>query len=191
MSFCTESYVLKRRIFKAVLLVIIAAAFAPFVIAARYAVFQPSDDFSFYLGVMRMPGENYIVKAIRFALELYPLWQGTYTTNLLNCLLNPLSVYSYAMLRLELIMCLLLSCLAVYLLCREITACFSLGDKTLPIWIFEHLFRGERVPIVNVVAIFSVILSIIPVYIAHRLTREEGPTSRGGGAVAAEATAVP
>ena len=134
MSFCTESYVLKRRIFKAVLLVIIAAAFAPFVIAARYAVFQPSDDFSFYLGVMRMPGENYIVKAIRFALELYPLWQGTYTTNLLNCLLNPLSVYSYAMLRLELIMCLLLSCLAVYLLCREMTACFSLGDKTLPIF---------------------------------------------------------
>ena len=134
MSLCAENTALKKRIFKAVLLVIIAAAFAPFVIAARYAVFQPSDDFSFYLGVMRMPGENYIVKAIRFALELYPLWQGTYTTNLLNCLLNPLSVYSYAMLRLELIMCLLLSCLAVYLLCREITACFSLGDKTLPIF---------------------------------------------------------
>lgn len=134
MSLCAENTALKKRIFKAVLLVIIAAAFVPFVIAARYAVFQPSDDFSFYLGVMRMPGENYIVKAVRFTLELYPLWQGTYTTNLLNCLLNPLSVYSYAMLRLELMMCLLLSFLAVYLLCREITACFSLGDKTLLIF---------------------------------------------------------
>ena len=30
---------------------------------------------------------------------------------------------------------------------------------------------------------------MIPVYFAHRLTREEGPS--GGGRVAAEATAVP
>ena len=54
MSLCTENTALKKRIFKAVLLVIIAAAFVPFVIAARYAVFQ-ADDFAFYLGTIEMP----------------------------------------------------------------------------------------------------------------------------------------
>ena len=61
MSLCAENTALKKRIFKAVLLVIIAAAFVPFVIAARYAVFQ-ADDFAFYLGTIEMPGESYLVK---------------------------------------------------------------------------------------------------------------------------------
>ena len=65
------------------------------------------------------------------------------------------------------------------------------GDETLPIWIFSNLFRPNQVPIVNVVAVLTVLISIIPVYFAHRLTREEGaagaPTA--GAAVAAEAPA--
>jgi|SRR5215211_1139260 len=65
------------------------------------------------------------------------------------------------------------------------------GDETLPIWIFSNLFRPNQVPIVNVVAVLTVLISIIPVYFAHRLTREEGaagaPTA--GGAVAAETPA--
>jgi putative spermidine/putrescine transport system permease protein len=66
------------------------------------------------------------------------------------------------------------------------------GEQTLPIWIFNNLFRPSQLPIVNVVAILLVLASTIPVYFAHRLTRdEEGSAAvRGGGAVA-EATAVP
>jgi putative spermidine/putrescine transport system permease protein len=61
------------------------------------------------------------------------------------------------------------------------------GEQTLPIWIYTNLFRGNQAPIVNVVAVFSVLISIIPVYLAHRLTREEGgATGRGA---APEATA--
>jgi putative spermidine/putrescine transport system permease protein len=63
------------------------------------------------------------------------------------------------------------------------------GEQTLPIWIFSNLFRTNQTPIVNVVAVFSVLISIIPVYFAHRLTREEGGAA--GRGAAAEATAVP
>ena len=71
------------------------------------------------------------------------------------------------------------------------------GEQTLPIWIFSNLFRAQQLPIVNVVAVMVVLISIIPVYLAHRLTREEGgarsrarQTVEGGG-VETEATAVP
>jgi putative spermidine/putrescine transport system permease protein len=65
------------------------------------------------------------------------------------------------------------------------------GQQTLPIWIFNNLFRPTRLPVVNVVAILLVIASTIPVYLAHRLTRdEEGAAAvRGGGAVEAGAVA--
>ena len=69
------------------------------------------------------------------------------------------------------------------------------GQETLPIWIFRNLFRPDQLPIVNVVAVLVVLISIIPVYLAHRLTREESAAVAGrgarGGEVAAEATAVP
>jgi putative spermidine/putrescine transport system permease protein len=65
------------------------------------------------------------------------------------------------------------------------------GEETLPIWIFSNLFRPNQIPIVNVVAVIVVLLSIIPVYLAHRLTREdEGlPGGRGAATVEAEAAA--
>ena len=68
------------------------------------------------------------------------------------------------------------------------------GEETLPIWIFRNLFRPNQLPIVNVVAVIVVLISIVPVYLAHRLTREEGasPAAKGGGGrSSAEATAVP
>jgi putative spermidine/putrescine transport system permease protein len=66
------------------------------------------------------------------------------------------------------------------------------GEQTLPIWIYTNLFRPHNLPIVNVVAVLVVLLSIIPVYLAHRLTREEGIAARAGGAGAiAESTAIP
>jgi putative spermidine/putrescine transport system permease protein len=68
------------------------------------------------------------------------------------------------------------------------------GQQTLPIWILDNLFRGQQLPITNVVAVVVVLLSIIPVYIAHRLTREESISARGGGgtepATSAEAAVV-
>ena len=52
------------------------------------------------------------------------------------------------------------------------------GDETLPIWILANLSRPNQLPIVNVVAFFVVLLSIVPVYLAHRLTSErEGTTT--------------
>ena len=67
------------------------------------------------------------------------------------------------------------------------------GQQTLPIWIFNNLFRPNQLPIVNVVAILLVLASTVPVYLAHRLTRdEEGATIvRGGAAAEAAAIAVP
>jgi putative spermidine/putrescine transport system permease protein len=72
------------------------------------------------------------------------------------------------------------------------------GEETLPIWIFRNLFRPNQLPIVNAVAVIVVLISIFPVYLAHRLTSEEGGAAtaiRGGrvegGGVETEATAVP
>jgi putative spermidine/putrescine transport system permease protein len=68
------------------------------------------------------------------------------------------------------------------------------GEETLPIWIFRNLFRPKQLPIVDAVAVIVIVISIIPVYLAHRLSREEGGgvAGKGGGArVEAEATAIP
>jgi putative spermidine/putrescine transport system permease protein len=64
------------------------------------------------------------------------------------------------------------------------------GQQTLPIWIFNNLFRPNKLPIVNVVAILLVLASTIPVYLAHRLTREEeGAAAARGGVAEAPAAA--
>jgi len=65
------------------------------------------------------------------------------------------------------------------------------GQETLPIWIFNNLFRPNQLPIVNVVAVLVVLASIIPVYLAHRLTRDEEGVSAVRGGVVAETGAPP
>lgn len=68
------------------------------------------------------------------------------------------------------------------------------GDQTLPLWIFSNFSRPNQLPIVNVVAVLVILISIIPVYLAHKLTRDEGgaaPGRGGGSAVAAEGAAAP
>lgn len=45
------------------------------------------------------------------------------------------------------------------------------GQTTLPIWIFQNLFRPTQAPIVNVVAAALILISIIPIYISQRLTQ--------------------
>jgi len=47
------------------------------------------------------------------------------------------------------------------------------GQSTLPIWIFQNLFRPNQAPIVNVVAAALIIISIIPIYLSQRLTQEK------------------
>ena len=53
------------------------------------------------------------------------------------------------------------------------------GLETLPIWIFKNLSRGDQQPIVTVVATAVMLLSIIPVWIAIRLTSDDGPLTGG------------
>jgi putative spermidine/putrescine transport system permease protein len=65
------------------------------------------------------------------------------------------------------------------------------GQETLPIWIFNNLFRPNQLPIVNVVAVLLILLSMLPVYLAHRLTREQEGVAGARGGVVAETAAAP
>jgi putative spermidine/putrescine transport system permease protein len=44
------------------------------------------------------------------------------------------------------------------------------GLQTLPLWIFQNLFRPNQSPIVNVAAVVLVLISVLPVYLANRLS---------------------
>jgi putative spermidine/putrescine transport system permease protein len=52
------------------------------------------------------------------------------------------------------------------------------GITTLPIWIFNNLFRPNQAPVVNVVAAILIVLSVIPVWLAQRLAGPEAGASR-------------
>jgi putative spermidine/putrescine transport system permease protein len=59
-----------------------------------------------------------------------------------------------------------------------IVTTFTAGqDETLPIWILANLSRPRQLPIVNVVAVLAILLSLIPVWIAQRITSD--PVSAG------------
>jgi len=51
-------------------------------------------------------------------------------------------------------------------------------SQTLPIWIFNNLFRPNQAPVVNVVAVILIVLSIIPVWLAQRLGGADAAESR-------------
>jgi putative spermidine/putrescine transport system permease protein len=56
---------------------------------------------------------------------------------------------------------------------------FTAGNQqTLPIWIFERLFRPRQRPVTNVAAILVIVVTFVPVLIAQLLTREERQTGR-------------
>ncbi len=59
-----------------------------------------------------------------------------------------------------------------------IVTTFTAGNQqTLPIWIFSSLVRPRQRPVTNVVALFVVALTLIPIVWATRLTRDtEGTT---------------
>jgi len=50
------------------------------------------------------------------------------------------------------------------------------GFTTLPLWIFANMFRDTSLPLVNVTATFVVIVMVLPVYLAQRLS----DTAAGG-----------
>lgn len=54
------------------------------------------------------------------------------------------------------------------------------GITTLPIWIYQNLFRPNQAPIVNVVAAALVIVSVIPIYIAQKFGDDD---ERAGGVI--------
>jgi putative spermidine/putrescine transport system permease protein len=55
-----------------------------------------------------------------------------------------------------------------------IVTTFTAGaSQTLPIWILANLSRPNQLPIVNVVGVLVILLSAVPVYLAHRLTQDE------------------
>jgi len=53
------------------------------------------------------------------------------------------------------------------------------GEQTLPLWILDNFSRPHQLPIVNVVAVIVILISIIPVYAAYRLTRDEDGVGAG------------
>ncbi len=55
----------------------------------------------------------------------------------------------------------------------------SPGLETLPLWIFNNLSRGDQQPIVTVVATAVMLLSVVPVWLAQRLTGEPGTVVGG------------
>ena len=46
------------------------------------------------------------------------------------------------------------------------------GVQTLPLWIFTNYSRPNQLPLVNVAAVLVLVASIIPVYVASRLTTD-------------------
>jgi putative spermidine/putrescine transport system permease protein len=52
---------------------------------------------------------------------------------------------------------------------------FTAGaQNTLPIWIFGNIRLGQQLPQVNVVVLFVILVTVIPVTLAQRLTRDTG-----------------
>jgi putative spermidine/putrescine transport system permease protein len=63
-----------------------------------------------------------------------------------------------------------------------IVTTFTAGQQeTLPIWILTNLSRPNQLPIVNVVAVLAILLSLIPVYVAQRITADPVTTAAAPG----------
>jgi len=58
-----------------------------------------------------------------------------------------------------------------------IVTTFTAGQQTtLPIWIFSQLTRPRDRPVTNVVALFVILITVIPIFLAQRLTAETSDT---------------
>jgi putative spermidine/putrescine transport system permease protein len=64
-----------------------------------------------------------------------------------------------------------------------IVTTFTAGAQTtLPIFILDNLRQGQQFPIINVIALVVILLTVIPVIVAQRLTRDTGVLRRGASA---------
>jgi putative spermidine/putrescine transport system permease protein len=71
-----------------------------------------------------------------------------------------------------------------------IVTTFTAGQQeTLPIWILANLSRPRQLPIVNVVAVLAILLSLIPVWIAQRITADPVAAGAARGEMGGEAGA--
>jgi putative spermidine/putrescine transport system permease protein len=71
-----------------------------------------------------------------------------------------------------------------------IVTTFTAGrQETLPIWILANLSRPRQLPIVNVVAVLAILLSLIPVWIAQRITADPVSAGAARGEMGGEAGA--
>ena len=62
-----------------------------------------------------------------------------------------------------------------------IVTTFTAGsEQTLPIWIFDSLFRPRNRPVTNVVAMVVVLITFVPILAAQRLTRDTGAPRPAG-----------
>jgi putative spermidine/putrescine transport system permease protein len=77
-----------------------------------------------------------------------------------------------------------------------IVTTFTAGAQTtLPIYILDHIQRGQDLPVVNAIVLVVILATVIPVTIAQRLTGDTGvvrggATARGAAAAAAGGGAV-
>jgi putative spermidine/putrescine transport system permease protein len=56
-----------------------------------------------------------------------------------------------------------------------IVTTFTAGAQTtLPIFILDNIQRGQQLPLVNAVVFVVIVLTVIPVIVAQRLTQESG-----------------
>jgi putative spermidine/putrescine transport system permease protein len=75
-----------------------------------------------------------------------------------------------------------------------IVTTFTAGaQETLPIFILDNIQRGAQLPVVNVVAFFVIVVTVIPVALAQRVMRDTGVIRRGAARVteAVEAAEIP
>jgi putative spermidine/putrescine transport system permease protein len=65
-----------------------------------------------------------------------------------------------------------------------VTVFTSGAQETLPIFIFDNIERGQQLPVVNVVALFVIAVTIIPVALAQRVMRDTGIRAAVAGGAA-------
>jgi putative spermidine/putrescine transport system permease protein len=61
-----------------------------------------------------------------------------------------------------------------------IVTTFTAGlQQTLPIWILSNYLRPNQAPLVNVVAVLVLLVSVVPIYLASRLSSDAGNVGSG------------
>jgi putative spermidine/putrescine transport system permease protein len=75
-----------------------------------------------------------------------------------------------------------------------IVTTFTAGlQQTLPIFILDNIKQGQQLPVINVIALFVIVVTVIPVALAQRVMRDTGVIRRGAVKVteAVEAAEIP